>query len=345
MSERDTVRAREPSAAVRAEAAAWIARMHGPQRSLELEQGLRRWLAENADNAQAFERMTEAWEAATALAATSRFPRRATWKRPIAAIRLQAVGIAVACVVAALGVYVGYAAWKHPAYATGIGEQRMVRLDDGSRVSLNSASRVVVDYERSQRRVRLEHGEALFEVVSNPQRPFVVVAGDREVTALGTTFLVRYEPDRLAVVLVDGRVTVSAPPEDAAANNMQQALAKRVAASLSLTPGQRLILAATQPPQVDMPHVEAVTAWRRGEVVLEKTALVDAVAEMNRYDETRLVIDDPSIANLLVSGIYRTGDTAGFARAVGKMYGLTVAEEADSIHLRRTHGTQPSARR
>jgi transmembrane sensor len=139
-------------------------------------------------------------------------------------------------------------------------------------------------------------------------------------------------------------VTVSPLPEATAANEVQQALATRVAASLTLTPGQRLVLAATQQPQVDTPQVEAVTAWRRGEVVLEKTALADAVAEMNRYDETRLVIDDPHIATLLVSGIYRTGDSAGFARAIGKMYNLTVADEGDSIHLRDAPRAQPSDR-
>lgn len=347
MSNTNTQRTGKPSAAVRAEAAAWIARLHGPQRSPELEDGLRRWLAENPDNARAFERMTEAWEAATTVA-IGPFPRVRAWNRPIAPrIWARAAGILLACGLAALAAYVQ---WSDPSYTTDIGEQRTVRLEDGSRISLNSASRVVIDYDESQRRVRLEKGEGLFEVVSNPRRPFVVVAGDREVTALGTSFSVRYEPDRLAVLLLEGKVTVSAipvsrslefpardeAPVEPSSNPSGGPQPEPSSTAVTLVPGQRLVLAAAGLPKLDTPRIEAVTAWRRGEVMLDKTPVADAIAEMNRYDERRLVIDDARISGLLVSGIYRTGDNAGFARAVAEMYNLTAVQEGNEIYLRQS---------
>ena len=79
--------------------------------------------------------------------------------------------------------------------------------------------------------------------------------------------------------------------------------------------------------------MDAVTAWRRGEVLLDKTTLSDAVAEMNRYDETVLVIDDPSIADLRVSGIYHTGNSDGFAQTVARLYGLRVIHQDGRVHL------------
>jgi transmembrane sensor len=327
-----------PSAAARAEAAAWIARLHGPGRSAALEAGLRRWLAEDSDHARAFERMTEAWEAATNLSANP-FPRIRVSRR--AFVPRQWARAAVILLVCAMLVVGAHVWWRNPSYTTGVGEQRVVRLDDGSRVSLNSASRIVVDYRESQRRVRLMQGEAFFEVTHNPDRPFVVSAGDQQVAALGTSFSVRYESERLDVVLIEGKVAISGLPSSAAptVRSSEQAGVATLSGALTLVPGQRLILAAAAPPRLDTPPIESVTAWRRGEVILEKTRLADAVAEMNRYEQTRLVVDDAGVADLLISGVYRTGDSTGFARAVAKMYNLSVAQEDDRIYLRRDRRT------
>ncbi len=82
---------------------------------------------------------------------------------------------------------------------------------------------------------------------------------------------------------------------------------------------------------MDEPPIEAVTAWRRGEVILDKTRLGDAVAEMNRYSSIELIIDDEKAANIPISGIFRSGDSASFARAVGEAYRLRVTSEPRRI--------------
>ena len=98
--------------------------------------------------------------------------------------------------------------------------------------------------------------------------------------------------------------------------------------------------------KLDMPPTDAVTAWRRGEVMLDKTVLAEAVAEMNRYDKVALVIDDPAIADLRVSGIYHTGDSEGFARTIARLYGLEIAREQGRIHLQSSTAgaAQPNVR-
>ena len=102
---------------------------------------------------------------------------------------------------------------------------------------------------------------------------------------------------------------------------------------LVLQPGERVTLAKNTPALVDEPRVEAVTAWRRGEVMLDKTRLSDAIAEMNRYDSQTLLVEDPRVAALQVSGIYHAGDSASFARTVAKLYELHVEERPGQILL------------
>ena len=319
--------------AARAEAAAWIVRLHGPHRSPELESAFREWLSADAENQRQFERVTETWEQGATIPVAG-VPRLAGRRPP--AGRRALIATAAACVCAIVGFSIWFA-WPDPTYATGIGEQRLVRLDDGTRVSLNSETRVEIDYTKSQRRVQLIRGEAYFEVAHNPARPFVVTAGGTRVTALGTTFVVRYDTDKTAVTLVEGKVVVMPAAGDeppAVPSSKGPVPPSHAHKDLVLTPGERVTLARNTPALVDEPRVEAVTAWRRGEVMLDKMQLSDAIAEMNRYDSQTLIIEDPRVAALQVSGIYHAGDSASFARTVAKLYGLHVEERPGQIVLR-----------
>jgi transmembrane sensor len=319
--------------AARAEAAAWIVRLHGPHRSPELESAFRQWLNGDPENGRQFERVTETWEQGASIPVAG-IPRLAGRRPP--ARRRTLIAAAAACVCGISGFIVWFA-WPDPTYATAVGEQRIVRLEDGSRLSLNSETRVEIDYTKSQRRVQLIRGEAYFEVTHNPARPFVVTAGGTRVTALGTTFVVRYDTDKTAVTLVEGKVVVLPVAGDELPvmppTNVGQSRPP-ARKDLVLTPGERLTLARNTPALVDEPRVEAVTAWRRGEVVLDKTQLSEAIAEMNRYDSQTLVIEDPRVATLQVSGIYHAGDSESFARSVAKLYGLHVQERPGQIVLR-----------
>lgn len=303
---------------VRAEASAWIVKLHGPDRSPSLEAGFRAWLAANPENAREFERVTEIWDVGAV--PVPGLPRmRIAHNRRHAVRPRWVLGGALASLVIAVGTWRATAIWESPRYETGFGEQRIIRLADGSRITLNSDSSVVVSYRPHERLVNVDHGEAFFEVAKNPSRPFRVRAGDEEVVALGTAFDVQREPLEFAITLVDGKVAVSS--------------LERPAPNEILTPGQRLRISNAGSPQIDEPSIDAVMAWRRGEVILDSTPLADAIAEMNRYDRRVLVIDDPSIGTIKISGIYHTGDSELFANMVARLYGLEVERQGDQIHL------------
>lgn len=331
----------KPSAALRAQAAAWVARLHGPNRREEVEGGLRRWLAESPEHAAAFEWMTDTWEKSARL---RRRPteRVASWHK--IGFRVSFSRAAVATMAVAALAVLGTIFYLHSdAVVTAVGEQRTLTLEDGTRVYLNTNSRAVVHYDKTLRQVNLEKGEALFEVAKRPGWPFVVTAGDRQVTALGTAFIVRRDDKDLAVTLVEGKVTVSPVkfvstdiPKgqgDGTLTVPRKASDPRAAAIFTLAPGQRLTLASSAPPKVDRPPLERVTAWQRGQVAFDDTPLKDAVAEMNRYSIVRLEVEDPSAAAIRVSGIFRAGDSTNFAQAVSKTYGLKVRDQAEALIL------------
>jgi len=241
--------------------------------------------------------------------------------------------------VLAVALVVGQQWWKQGAFATDVGEQRAVMLDDGSRMLLNTDTRVRVSFDDRQRTVNVRSGEAIFEVAKDPQRPFVVRVSGSEVVAVGTAFAVRYgapsasRPSELTVTLIEGQVSVRPAPDVGA-----DAVAPEKA--ISMKAGERLRLdhvagsAGTAPPALDRPNVEQVTAWKRSEAVFDGTALQDAVAEMNRYSRTPIVlVDGLGDSTLRVSGLFRTGDNIGFARAVAHLHGLKLNAEAGRLEL------------
>jgi transmembrane sensor len=320
----------------RAEASVWIVRLHGARRTSKLEAGFRRWFQAHPDNAAEFERVTSVWESAPH-ASIAGLPRVVHWARPSSNLRRWAIAATLLPFVAT-GAFVATRLWQDPEYITAVGEQRTVPLDDGSRIALNSNSKIKIELTAERREVRLLRGEAFFEVAHDQERPFVVIAGDNEVTAVGTAFEVRYEPDHIDVTLVEGRVNVTSRAEPPAAPPSASSSLSGVgmfsSSGYAMTAGERVRFAKSGPAKIDVPRVEAVTAWRRGEVMLDDTPLADALAEMNRYSKSALVIDETSIATLHVSGIYHTGDSEGFAQTVAQLYGLQVTQEGGQIHLR-----------
>jgi transmembrane sensor len=308
---------------IKAEAAAWLARLHGPARTSEVEAGLRRWLRADPEHRRAFEALTEVWEQlATPL--TAPLPRVA---HHYSAPRLGLPSLwAIATITVLVSATVLFHLFKTPSYVTGTGEQRQLTLTDGSRVWLDGQTRIDVDYRSTTREIRLRRGEAYFEVSHNPKRPFIVHAGTHSVTALGTVFDVRYVSGKTAVTLLEGRVQVDAAPSGRRGADDETA---RV-----LSPGDRLKIEPNSPAALDRPALSTVTAWRFGEVMFDNTLLSAAIEELNRDNPTKMILDNPAIGALRVSGVYHTGDNAEFARSVAALYRLSVAEQDGQLHLR-----------
>jgi transmembrane sensor len=191
-------------------------------------------------------------------------------------------------------------------YATDIGEQYRTALPDGSLVELNTATKVAVDLTPEQRDIRLAKGEAVFEVAKDPKRPFVVKTPLGDVRAIGTVFAVRSE-NGLEVAVSEGVVAVERDGKVLA----------RVAA------GETFALSRS-----------GDVAWREGKVAFAGETLAEAVAELNRYNKSKVEIADPEVASIHVGGYFRATDPAGFARALEKSFPVVAEMDGDDIVLK-----------
>jgi transmembrane sensor len=211
-------------------------------------------------------------------------------------------------------------------YRTEKGEVRLVPLEDGSSITLNTASEVQVRYSRDHRQVTLVAGEALFDVARDLTRPFVVEAGDTEVRAVGTSFTVRRLATTPVEVLVrQGVVEVSQP---SAPSRPPQRIAANVRAVA--TPQSDLVATPLPPAEVGR-----ALAWREGMLSFEDMTLRDAAAEFARYSDVRIEFADPAIASETVTGLYAANNPRGFARSVALSLNLNAENERNAVTLRR----------
>ncbi|MDP9009059.1 MAG: FecR domain-containing protein [Pseudomonadota bacterium] len=317
-----------PSNEVRAEAADWIARLRDEQRGPDLEAQFRGWLEENEEHRRAFARMTQVWEHSGNIRMRARDDISAVRKGRSSRFNRWAPALAATLILVAVGA-VYY--WRDGALVTGVGQRQTRLLRDGTRVVLNTDTRIEVNYDQHLRRVRLIRGEAWFNVSKHPTWPFIVSVGDQEVRALGTSFIVRRDAQDLSVTLIDGQVSVtpSAQNEDAPSQAPQ-----------ILAPGQRLVIARHHKAAVDRPELSRVTAWERGQVEFAETPLEDAITEMNRYTTTHITVPEAEVAQLRIGGVFHAGDSDEFVKVVTAAFGLRADRNGSDTVLSRP-GTPP----
>ncbi|MEJ1961306.1 MAG: FecR domain-containing protein [Gammaproteobacteria bacterium] len=234
-------------------------------------------------------------------------------------------------------------------YATATGERLTVTLQDGSQLTLNTQTELQVAFTPEERKVHLVRGQALFEVAKDPGRPFVVTAHNRRFVAVGTAFDVRLAGTRIELTMVEGTVRVertanagaianSVPPATPASTGRSsvgaadapvEALPRAALPMISVTAGEQLTVDDNSHDHVRSTDAERVTSWRRGQVIFENTRLADAIAELNRYSETKIELADPALADLRLSGGFATGRPTVFVEAVTSYFPVQVVRSDD----------------
>jgi transmembrane sensor len=206
-------------------------------------------------------------------------------------------------------------------YETPIGTTTSIPLSDGSSVTLNTQSKLRVALNEKERRIELEAGEAFFDVAKDPSRPFVVQAGERRIVAVGTRFSVRRNGPEVKVIVVEGKVRV----EPGVAGGTAELL---TAGAMVHTTQHSLLVS-----EKSVEEAEEALSWRSGYLTFDKTLLADAVAEFNRYTPQRIVIDDPKLAALRISGKFRATYAEDFVQLLRSGSGVEVRRTDETIHL------------
>jgi transmembrane sensor len=205
---------------------------------------------------------------------------------------------------------------------TARGQRTQQQLGDGSSIALNTDSKVEVALGKGERHVTLVRGEVFFDVRRDPDRPFVVDLGDARVEVLGTSFNILKKNDMIEVTVSEGVVAVTG--FDGAVTQVQAGKTALVGQGLLTTSATSEALARQR------------RAWNEGFIELNDEPLVMAVTEVNRYRTVPLVIGDPSIASLTVSGRFGVNESDSFIDALKTSFDLkTVRTPAGTIILMR----------
>ena len=206
-------------------------------------------------------------------------------------------------------------------FDTAVGERSTVALPDESIVTLNTDSLLHARFARQSdvRRVTLVRGQAHFDVKPDP-RPFEVLAANRRIIALGTTFDVRIDPEfGVQVTLLEGRVSVD-EIESAASGAEGSGMSPT---RTDLQPGEQFTSGSVVPAKVTPDDMERATSWREGRLVFRDDPLATAVREINRYSLDKLHIDDNArLHDIRISGVFRTGSTRTFVTAVQTVHSI-----------------------
>ncbi len=326
---------RETPEAIDEAAAAWVARIDRAPLSPAEDAELDAWLAADSRRQGAFAKANAVMiyaDRARPLGSAYDDGDADMFIRPLPADRAYgstrrwtlAVGGAAA---AAAVMGIGYEVWR-PAqrFETERGELRRLPLEDGTVVTLNTATKVAVKFTTARRDVQLLEGEALFDVAKNPKRPFYVDAGDVRVRAVGTSFTVRKLPGNPTQVLVsEGIVEVTRSGGGAAG-------------AVRLVANQQVLARPNAPFATSALAPAAVVRelmWRQGMLSFEGASLREAAAEFSRYSDPQIAVDDPTIANETITGLFSANDPAGFAQAVALSLNLSTRTEDGKIHLSR----------
>lgn len=323
---------------IEAAAADWLARRHDGL-TVEEANALQHWLASDQRHAGAFAELESFWSALneprlTGAAGTVRRAlavreRRRRVRRRVLAFA--ATGFGAAAALAFLFSTGGRDASPAVSTPTIVARPHVQVLTDGSTIELNAAAELNVEFTDDERRVRLIAGEALFQVAKQLTRPFVVVARDVEVRAVGTAFSVRHEAAQIQVLVTEGRVAVKREKEPAAIDVPRPPVFVDAGARVRM-PASCFDVEPSNPEPVTPADVSRALAWRGRRIEFTGTPLLEAMELFNVQNRVQLAAN-AAIGARRITGIFWSDDPEGFARLLESGLNMKAERVGDRIVL------------
>lgn len=345
------------------EAARWAVRLDGDDVSEVDRREFEAWRERSPDNAERYERAVAAMRVLDDapedphVDALRRAALRYEPERRMSGLKGIAAVLAFVCVGLAAFVLINGDLYRTddapvaslyeagvPDYSTRRGERLEVALPDGTAVTLNTETDLDVVFDGRYRRVQMLRGQAFFTVAKDPLRPFVVEAGGKQIVAIGTAFDVRLVNERLEVLLVEGRVAVEDVPDISSNPEIIEPANLTANLRVQLNPGETLIATESEIVHTPAPNPERQLKWRDGLIEFDNTTLAAAVEEFNRYSERTIRIDDPAVAQLPISGVFRTNSQRNFLDALTSVHPVSVEYRGPNELALIARKTVPSAK-
>ena len=313
---------------VEARAAAFLTRRRYHDWTEANQTELDAWLAASMAHRVAFWRLEATLGRTERLAALHRPASEAPAPQPRKTNFPLMLGIAASIAAVAIAAIVSTGFRPQPqdrTFATALGGRQLISFADGTKIELNTDTVLHTRMTSNQRTVWIEKGEAYFRVKHDPAHPFAVIAGTHRVTDLGTEFLVRRDPAKLEVALVQGRVRFGLA--DAHSRSKPTLLAPGEVATA--TPSTMFV---TKKPAQALANE---LSWRHGLLIFDHTTLADAANEFNRYNREKLIVADPAAARLMIDGTFRTNNVKAFTDVVQEVLKLRVRNDGEQVIISR----------
>lgn len=300
-----------------AEATGWYYRLQADDVTPEEQAAFAAWMA-GAAQAQAWDEVVLLLGALQVPAERLREQQRQQWRKPARRTwRKLAQGAAA---VMLLGLIIGQTPFLdrlRADYATTTGESRSVRLDDGSQLQLNTDTALRVELAQGERRVWLLRGEAWFDVARDPNRPFVVNAGDGWVRVVGTRFSVASVAGQTRVKVAQGKVEVNAGRGQ----------------GVFLEPGQAVEYASGSLAALHPFDLASAFAWRQRQLVFSQQPLAQVVDELNRYWPGQTVLLGDGLRQRKVSGVFEIDKPDAVLKALTHTLGLRAQQYTPYLRI------------
>ncbi|MCY3816924.1 MAG: FecR domain-containing protein [Gammaproteobacteria bacterium] len=286
------------------QAAEWIARLDAGELSSDDLMRLREWAIGRPAHIRELERLADIWGNLDLLS-----PLKTVIAKPRARPHARLVPLALAAGLAAISIVLWFLVSSsgsinegpiQSTYATKVGEQISFDPGEGSTINLNTDSRLSVKYTQDRRIVKLDRGEAYFDIASADPRPFVVQTEHGDVVVTGTSFLVRVDETSLEVLVEEGQVEVHSV--DGAGADMMTAVTALSAGEVATISdlSRRVDIVETQ-------QMHRKLDWRDGMLTFDGETLEEVVNEISRYTSTSIVIDDPNLRTQRFGGQFQAG--------------------------------------
>lgn len=326
---------KKSSQAIKAEAAQWFAKLRAPHCDADTQAAFEAWVKASPAHELAYEQCAALWLMTNGLRADEDI------KRELDAARSQVelahgrkdqrkfyqptikklVQIA-ALVLIGIGFIISANLFEEDGYSTGVGEQRLIQLADGSTAMLNTDTKIHVNFSNGRRRIELVQGEAYFDVAKDPKRPFEVLAANNVVRAVGTEFNVALLDHLLSVDVAEGVVAFEAIAEN------KQALTTHI------NVGERIAYhKGDKSTTIEAAHLERISAWQEHKIYFNGSNLAEAVTEYNRYTKDTITIVDEVLSQQKITGIFNVGDLDTFIFSLEQALNVRVERKPGKVLL------------
>jgi transmembrane sensor len=312
----------DEEARLRQEAVAWVIRLRNSGLSQEDRQAFEAWHAKSPQHAFIYRKVSTVWESpelsAAAAAAAGMEPSRLNVKAPLS-LRWTVLALVCFILVGIVAEHLDVTTRWQSDYRTVAGERRTVELPDRSIATLNTQSAIALFFDEGVRRVRLLKGEVFFNVQQDAVRPFIVDGTATTVRAVGTAFVVRAEPNREHITVLEGTVEVDSKGQ--------------AVSPVAVTAGSQTLMEDGRMGRPYPVNVAAVSAWLKGQLIVDGVPFARVLEELQRYHPGTIVLLNQRVGETKVTGTYNVDDPAAALELLVKTVPLSMVSLANRFVL------------